>query len=211
MFTDPYAYQYSDVDAEDDTLAISPGQQSVISSSTPCELEGSIPTNTIRYELAANPLALSVRDSHQMPNEPPSSPCGLNRSRLSNTRTSIRYSDRRGHDRAISANTTPPPYSSRAPPQPSSSGRIPVLQVAPMPVQHYAPDATEPPRHVRPSPPAYADGLIPVDDNAATPKEASSDFDAILRNIGPISKKGKGNTGRERSNRYYDRYSSNFG
>jgi hypothetical protein len=50
-----------------------------------------------------------------------------------------------------------------------------------------------------------------VDENATTPKEPSSDFDAILRNIGAIDKKGKGNKGRERSSRYYDRYSSNFG
>ncbi|KAI1421808.1 hypothetical protein F5Y12DRAFT_718076 [Xylaria sp. FL1777] len=203
MFTDPYVYKYSDVDVEDNIPLISPGQQSVIVDSTPCELEGSAPTDTIRYELAAKPLVASIRDSHQTSDEPPKSPCGLSRSRFSNAHKSLRYPDRRGHTRVISLHTSPAPY--------SNPGLIPVVEDASTPVQHYVPDTAAPPRYVRPSPPAYADGLIPLDDNATTPKEPSSDFDAILRNIGPISKKGKGKTGRERSSRYYDRYSSNFG
>ncbi|KAI0391874.1 hypothetical protein F5Y17DRAFT_460370 [Xylariaceae sp. FL0594] len=63
------------------------------------------------------------------------------------------------------------------------------------------------------TPPAYADGLIPVDASSSP----SSDFDAILRNMNasssPVEKKKKGgrSVSRERGSRYYDRYSSNFG
>ncbi|KAI1749319.1 hypothetical protein F4782DRAFT_549858 [Xylaria castorea] len=197
MFTDPYAYQYSDVDPENDV-----SESKVAAGGDPYELEGCTPTDTTRYELAAIQLIEAVRESHQIPNEP-TSPCGLSRSRLSNSRTSVRYSARRGHSPVHRAGSHTP----MAPYYPDS-GLILVVEGTQTPVQHSVPDIAAPPR---PSPPSYAAGLIPVDENATTPKEPSSDFDAILRNIGPISKKEKGNIGRERSSRYCDRYSSNFG
>ncbi|KAI0454091.1 hypothetical protein F5B21DRAFT_477455 [Xylaria acuta] len=200
MFTDPYVYQYSDVDPEHDV-----SEPKAPAGSDSCELEGSTPTDTTRYELAAHQPIEAVRDSHQVPSEP-SSPCGLSRSRLSNSRTSVRYSDRRGHASIHRAGHAIPTLPHR-----SDSGLIPVGERTHTPVQHYVPDTAAPHQWANPSPPAYAAGLMPVDENAATPKEPSSDFDAILRNIGPISKKGKGNIGRERSSRYCDRYGSNFG
>ncbi|RWA05326.1 hypothetical protein EKO27_g9781 [Xylaria grammica] len=210
MFTDPYTYQYSDIGPEDNIPDDSPVPQGVAAGSDLCELEGSAPTDTTRYELAANSLIENIRDNHPIPNEP-GSPCGLSRNRLSNARGSLKYPGRRGSTRDRSFHITPEPYTPRScPPQPPNSGLIPVLEDSPTPAHHFAQD-TAPIRCARPSPPGYAEGLIPVDDNAATPKEPSSDFDAILRNIGPIPKNGKGKTGRERSSRYYDRYSSNFG
>ncbi|KAI1309548.1 hypothetical protein F5Y03DRAFT_65362 [Xylaria venustula] len=198
MFTDPYTYQYSAVDVENDTDVMSPGQES----GAPCELEGSTPTS-VRYELPAHPLIASVNDMDYIPDQPPKSPCGLSRHRPSSTRKSQRYSDRHGQARVSSALTPPV--------QPSSSGLIPVSENTAAQAQHLAPNTAFPPSYARPSLPACAEGLIPVDENATTPKEPSSDFDAILRNIGPITKRGKAKTSRERSNRYYDRYSSNFG
>ncbi|KAI0972046.1 hypothetical protein F4678DRAFT_472081 [Xylaria arbuscula] len=198
MFADPYTYQYSDIDVESDTNVLFPGQES----GAPCELEGSTPTD-VRYELPASPLMASVDDGDYMPEQPPKSPCGLSRNRPSSTRTIRRYSDRHGQASVLSAHTPPV--------QPSSSGLIPVSEDAAVQVQHFAPNTAFPPPYARPSLPAYAEGLIPVDENAMMLKEPSSDFDAILRNIGPIPKKSKGKIGRERSNRYNDRYSSNFG
>ncbi|KAI8953444.1 hypothetical protein F4801DRAFT_537650 [Xylaria longipes] len=201
MFTDPYVYQYSDVDLEHDV-----SEPRVAAGSDPCELEGSTPTDTTPYELAANPLIETVRDSRQSSSEP-SSPCGLSRSRLSISRTSVRHSDRRGHASVSKAGSH-----TAMSPHPSDSGLIPAQESAHTPAQFYASGpAASHHQWARPSPPAYATGLIPVDENATTPKEPSSDFDAILRNIGPISKNGKGKIGRERSSRYCDRYSSNFG
>ncbi|KAI0870209.1 hypothetical protein GGS24DRAFT_504991 [Hypoxylon argillaceum] len=209
MYADPYAYQYSDLDPEDDVPALPQGREMDAAGSNLCELEGSTPTHSPRYELAADPVLGAVRENHHTISEP-NSPCGLSRNRLSNARRSVRYSVRRKH--AMPAETTPAPYSSSVcPPQPPSSGLIPVVEGIPMPTQHYVPDTTLPQKYVQPCLSRYTDGLIPVDENATTPKEPSSDFDAILRNIGPIPKKGKENTRRERSSRYYDRYSSNFG
>lgn len=90
---------------------------------------------------------------------------------------------------------------------------MPVVEDSPASFQQYASSNTSPPHpYAQPSLNRYNDGPIPVDERASTPKGPSSDFDAILRNIGPVTgKKGKGNTGRQRSIRYYDRYSSNFG
>ncbi|KAI1129275.1 hypothetical protein F5Y10DRAFT_264267 [Nemania abortiva] len=211
MYTDPYAYQYSEISSEDDMLTVSQGGRMVTAGSDLCELEGSTPTDiTSRYELAADPLPQAVREEYETLSEP-SSPCGLSRNRLSNARRSVRYSDRRKLV-ARDVHTTPAPNSSRTYcPQPPSSGLIPVIEDVSIPAPHYTPGAAPCLQHPQASPPRYADGLIPVDENASTPKEPSSDFDAILRNIGPIPKKGKGNTSRERSSRYYDRYSSNFG
>ncbi|KAI0487645.1 hypothetical protein F4859DRAFT_510215 [Xylaria cf. heliscus] len=205
MYTDPYAYQYSAIDTEDD------GSERDAAGSDLSELEGSTPTDTTRYELAASPLIKAARDSQRTPSEP----SGLNRSRLTKSRSSVRYSDRRGH--ASAAPRTPKS------PRHVYSDLIPVEESTHAPAQgqtqHYVPDTTTTTatassshhQRARPSPPTYEAGLIPLDENATTPKEPSSDFDAILRNIGPISKKGKGKISRERSSRYCDRYSSNFG
>ncbi|KAH8167968.1 hypothetical protein CIB48_g243 [Xylaria polymorpha] len=199
MFTDPYVYQYSDIDSENDVSERRP-----TAGSGPCELEGSTPTDATPHELAANPLIRAVHDSRQS-SRGPSSPCGLGRSRLSISRSSVRHSEGYGH---ASVRTAKPHTS--MPPQHSDPGLILARESTHTLAQHHVPNNT--PRHrARPSPPAYSSGLIPVDENASTPKEPSSDFDAILRNIGPISKKGKGNISRERSSRYCDRYSSNFG
>ncbi|KAI0808718.1 hypothetical protein GGR55DRAFT_182153 [Xylaria sp. FL0064] len=203
MFTDPYTYQYSAVEAENNTSSISPGEQSVVTdSTTPVLQDPTLPL--VRYELAADPLVIRAHDNYQTPDGPPKGPCELSRNAHSITRTSSRYPGRRSSSRATNALT--------APAQPSSSGLIPVIEDPYTPAQSYSPAITAlPSPRAKPSPPAYADGLMPVDENATTPKEPSSDFDAILRNIGPISKKGKGKTRRERSSRYYDRYTSNFG
>ncbi|KAJ2971454.1 hypothetical protein NUW58_g9416 [Xylaria curta] len=208
MYTDPYAYQYSDLEPEHDTCAVSSGQQTVTNSSNPCELEGSAPQDTTCYELATNPPSTTLRDSHQIPSELD----GLSNSRPSPSRTSPIHSDRRGLARTASRHAASGQYVSKTPPrQPDNSGLISVLHDAAAPIQHYVPHSAAPRQRVRPSPPHYDVGLIAVDENTSTPKEPSSDFDTILRNIGPIYKKGKGNTGRERGSRYYDRYSSNFG
>ncbi|KAI0440244.1 hypothetical protein F4803DRAFT_527994 [Xylaria telfairii] len=199
MFTDPYAYQYSDIDPEHDVSEQMPTAGSGLS-----ELEGSTPTDATPHELADNSLFKAVHDSHQSSREP-SSLFGLSRSRLSNSQTSVRHPERYAHApvRTVESHTSVPPQS-------LDSGLILARESTHTPIQRYVPDTA--PRHwARPSPPAYSSGLIPVDENASTPKEPSSDFDAILRNIGPISKKGKGNISRERSSRYCDRYSSNFG
>ncbi|KAI0118225.1 hypothetical protein GGR51DRAFT_554717 [Nemania sp. FL0031] len=211
MYADPYAYQYSEIDSEDDIPTVSSGWQMVAAGSSLCELEGSTPTSmTSRYELAADPLMQTIREDYKTGSEP-NSPCGLSRNRLSNARRSVRNSDRSKRG-TRDIHTTPSPYSSRTySPQPPSSGLIPVIEDNTLPVQHYAPPTASHRHYAQASPPRYADGLIPVDDKASTPKEPSSDFDAILRNIGPITKKGKGYASRERSSRYYDRYSSNFG
>ncbi|KAI1272137.1 hypothetical protein F5Y07DRAFT_412798 [Xylaria sp. FL0933] len=203
MFTDPYTYQYSAVEAENNAPIISPGEQSVVTDSATRVLEDST-YPLVRYELAADPLVARAHDSHQTSDEPPRGLCELSRNAHSIKRTSSRYPGRRGSSRATNALT--------APAQPPSSGFIPVVADPFTPAQRYSPAITAlPSPRAKPSPPAYADGLMPVDENATTPKEPSSDFDAILRNIGPISKKGKGKTRRERSSRYYDRYTSNFG
>ncbi|KAI1313133.1 hypothetical protein F5Y03DRAFT_156167 [Xylaria venustula] len=211
MFTDPYAYQYSDVDAEnDDHVDIPPAELGSTSSSTVCELEGSGPTHTLRYELPAGPSVAGVQTKPHINNELSKAPSGLSSNHPSSTRSNVGSSDWQDHVRSLSVHEVSAPFRHRqCPPQPASSGLIPVIEDAPLQSHHYSPVA--PPRSIRPSPPGYADGLIPVDANAPTPKEPSSDFDAILRNIGPIPKKKKGNTSRERSSRYYDRYSSNFG
>ncbi|KAI0547530.1 hypothetical protein F4679DRAFT_553883 [Xylaria curta] len=199
MFTDPYVYQYSNINSEHDV-----SESKVSAGSDPCELEGCAPTDTPRYELPANQLIEAVHDSHHIPSEP-NSPCGLNRSRVSISRTSVRYSNRRGHS---SARTAVPHTVS---PHHSDLGLIPVGEGTHTPAQHPVPNTAASHQWPQPSPPAYATGLMPVDENATTPKEPSSDFDAILRNIGPIPKDNKGSIGRERSSRYCDRYSSNFG
>ncbi|KAI1741924.1 hypothetical protein F4680DRAFT_446471 [Xylaria scruposa] len=199
MFTDPYAYQYSDINPEHDVSG-----SKVSAGSDLSELEGCTPTDMPRYELPANQLIEAVHDSHQIPSEP-SSLYGLNRSRVSISRTSVRYSNRREHSSVRTA--VPHTVSSSY----SDPGLIPVGEGIHTPAQHPMPNTTASHQLARPSPPAYAAGLIPVDENATTPKEPSSDFDAIFRNIGPIPKNGKGNIGRERSSRYCDRYSSNFG
>ncbi|KAJ8120869.1 hypothetical protein O1611_g10253 [Lasiodiplodia mahajangana] len=207
MYADPYTYQYSEIDPEDDMPAVSPNQQAIAAVSGPCELEGSTPTDTTpRYELAANPLLQAIREDHKTKSEP-SSPCGLSRNRLSDARRSVRHSDRRKQG-TRDVHTMPSPYYSSGIYPPQQPPIIPVAEDAPTLDVPAAPPQRQYPQ---PSPPLYPDGLIPVDENASTPKEPSSDFDAILRNIGPIPKKGKGNTSRERSSRYYDRYSSNFG
>ncbi|KAI1348879.1 hypothetical protein F5Y01DRAFT_328159 [Xylaria sp. FL0043] len=203
MFTDPYTYQYSAVEAENNAPITSPGEQSLVTDSTTRVLED--PTHPlVRYELAADQLVARAHDSHQTPDGPLKDPCGLRCNAHSITRTSSRYPSRCGSSRATNALT--------APAQPLSSGLIPAVEDPYTPAHRYSPAAAalSSPR-AKPSPPAYADGLMPVDENATTPKEPSSDFDAILRNIGPISKKGKAKTRRERSSRYYDRYTSNFG
>jgi hypothetical protein len=211
MYSDPYAYQYSNFNVEDDT-PISQARQTGAAGGT-CELEGSTPTDTVRYELAAHPLTEATRDtgSPQTASEP-SSPCGLSRSRLTNGRASLKYSSSREHPRSASIHTAPVPYP-YAPrtcsPQPASSSLIRTFEDAPVPAQHYVP-GPQPPWQPRQSPPVYADGLMPVDEYATTLKEPSSDFDAILRNIGPISKK-RGSVGRTRASRYHDRYCTNFG
>ncbi|KAI0195660.1 hypothetical protein EV127DRAFT_477382 [Xylaria flabelliformis] len=199
MFTDPYVYQYSDINPEHGVF-----ESKVSAGSDPCELEGCTPTDTPRCGLPADQLIKAVHDNHQIPK--PSSPCGLDRSRVSISRKSVRYSNRREHLSVSMAG----PHTSMSP-QHSVLGLKPVGESTHMPAQSSVPDVIAPHQWARPSPPAYAAGLMPVDENATTPKEPSSDFDAILRNIGPISKKGKGNIGRERSSRYCDRYSSNFG
>lgn len=203
MYSDPYAYQYSDVIPEQDFPSSPyPDEYAAGSTSIPYELEGSSPLDTRRYELSANPRVDAVRDN-ESPISEPSSLCGLSRSSLSTIHKSVRYQNRHDPSRRASVRGQATPAS-----QPDSSGIIPVLENAP--AGTYVPESL-PHCGPRPSPPGYSDGLIPVDENATTPKEPNSDFDAILRNIGPISKSGKGNKGRERSSRYYDRYTSNFG
>ncbi|KAK5632356.1 hypothetical protein RRF57_008070 [Xylaria bambusicola] len=212
MFTDPYVYQYSDIDVDADASVTTPGGTIGAALSTPCELEGSDPRSTIRYELPANSFVASIHTSHHTKDEQFKATYGLSRNRSSNSRISECCSDRGDRVRTLPVYRSFAPSSSRVPPQPPISGLIPVVEDASTQYQHYhMPAPTAPPRRIRPSPPGYADGLIPVDANAMTPKEPSSDFDAILRNIGPIPKKVKGSTSRERSSRYFDRYSSNFG
>ncbi|KAJ3567275.1 hypothetical protein NPX13_g6824 [Xylaria arbuscula] len=210
MFTDPYAYQYSDVDNE--APDVPPAELIGTGVYIPCELEGSSP---LHYELPAQPSTSLALNRTNLPadDEATKAPNELNRARPSSTRSSVRSSNRRDLFRSLSAHKVPAVFSSRScPAQPTTLGLIPVIEDTPTHTQrYYASPPTVPTRQVRPSPPGYADGLIPVDPNATTPKEPSSDFDAILRNIGPIPKKGKGNKSRERGNRYYDRYSSNFG
>jgi len=234
MYSDPYTYGYSDVDQDDNNNnPVYASQEPVAAGSAPSELPGSTPTDlTPRYELPAHSV-INYGDatSHAAPpkitHEPTTASSGSSRHRPSNAHGSVGYPSRRGHakDATSHDDTARMP---RPPPQPISAGLIPVIMedATPMPMPtlptaiptttpHYvssaATAATTSHSYPRPSPPAYADGLIPIDKNATTPKEPSSDFDAILRNIGPISKKGKGNKSRERSSRYYDRYSSNFG
>ncbi|KAI8632679.1 hypothetical protein F5Y19DRAFT_491326 [Xylariaceae sp. FL1651] len=207
MYTDPYSYQYSD-DSSTCGIPIAYSPNMVAASSDPCELEGSLPTDTVRYELAASPQIEAANTIQHTPDELSSS-CGLSRNGLSSARASVKYPKRRGHARDASVQIAPCTQITR-PPQPQESGLIPVSEGVPATNQRKVRNI-EPYRYGKPSPPIYADGLIPVDENASTPKEPSSDFDAILRNIGPISKKEKGNKSRERSSRYYDRYSSNFG
>ncbi|KAI0403832.1 hypothetical protein F4802DRAFT_271674 [Xylaria palmicola] len=205
MYTDPYAYQYSAVDSEEEVPTDSSHQSGRDTGSDPSELEGSTPLDTTRHELAATPVPKAVRDSQQ----------AAGRHGVPGARESHKYLAGRARDGAAPAHTASAShFPIRAPPQPPSSGLIPVqveAHTAAAAAQRYVPRTAAPCSGPRPSGQAYDTGLIPVDDNASTPKEPSSDFDAILRNIGPISKKGKGNTGRERSSRYYDRYSSNFG
>ena len=212
MFTDPYTYQYSDIDVDNDSPDTPPAELIGTAISMPCELEGSSPTDTLRYELPASPsspLPVDQPNTYAI-DEPFKIPSGLSRSRPSSTRSSVLYSDKRDLFRSLSVHKVTAALS--RPTQPANSGLIPVLEDTPLHTQHYyAPPPAAPTGLVRPSPPGYGDGLIPVDPIAKTPKEPSSDFDAILRNIGPIQKRGKGNKSRERSNRYYDRYSSNFG
>ncbi|KAI1171303.1 hypothetical protein F4777DRAFT_65038 [Nemania sp. FL0916] len=219
MYTDPYAYQYSDISNtsnnqdshSNDATGAEPSWGNTAGStttSTLCELEGSSPTNdtTTRYELPAEPVSREQSPTSSAPG----SPFGLIRSKLTRSRRSLSSSLRRrvSPDSHTHAHAHAPPRSTSTPPQqPASAGLIPVLEEEGIIVA-----STEPCLSYVQPPPGYVDGLIPVDENATTPKEPSSDFDAILRNIGPISKKGNGwKKGRERGSRYYDRYESNFG
>lgn len=52
-----------------------------------------------------------------------------------------------------------------------------------------------------------ASGLIPANEGEYTP---GRDFDSILKNIGPMSKKRR-NCGPSRASRYYDRFETNAG
>jgi hypothetical protein len=230
MYSDPYTYGYSDVDQDDNiSNRVYSSREPVVAGSGPSELPGSTPTDLIlRHELPANSVindgdAASRAAQLQPTCGPGNSSSQPSRRRSSNTRVSVRNPSRHEHTKdATSRNNT---TCTRCSPQPASAGLIPVVMedAAPVPMPrlptttmpHYVSSpttvVTTSRSYPRPSPPAYANGLIPVDENATTPKEPSSDFDAILRNIGPISKKGRGNKSRERSNRYYDRYSSNFG
>ncbi|KAI1109460.1 hypothetical protein F5Y14DRAFT_432586 [Nemania sp. NC0429] len=215
MYTDPYAYQYADLNFDDDMPTVSQGQQMTAAGSSLCELEGSTPADiTPRYEPAGSPLSDAVPDGPETPSER-NGPCRLSRSRLSNGHASLRYSHRRRHTRDVCAAPAPAPYSPesyllRA----SSLGLMPVAENSVLSLQECASfDSSSFRPYRRPSPLGYDDGQIHEDERASTPKERSLDFDTILRNIGSVTdKKGKRKAGRRRSIRsLYDRYSVNFG
>lgn len=198
------------MNTEPDLATVTPGTQGYAAGGSLSELEGSTPTNMgpIRYEL---PATTPAKSSHRAPIELDSS-CELGHSHSSKACSSVRCLGRPGRARAVSAYAIPEPYIPMLyPAQPPSAGLIAVQQYAPLPAQHYPHDTTPPHRACTQPIPTYDDGLMLADDNASTPKEPSSDSDAILRNIGPISKKNKGKLGRVRSSRYYDRYFNNFG
>ncbi|KAI1823755.1 hypothetical protein F4861DRAFT_539733 [Xylaria intraflava] len=90
-------------------------------------------------------------------------------------------------------------------------GLIPVLEDSRSSAKYLVRGPIAAQSYARPSQPAFDSGLMLADENVPKRRESSSDFDTILRNIGEVSKKGKGRVWRERGSRYYDRYSSNFG
>ncbi|GAP87197.2 hypothetical protein SAMD00023353_2300670 [Rosellinia necatrix] len=246
MYSDPYAYQYSDIAASHDLHAATLSQQETVDSGDLCELEGSSPTDMTRHELATDLPMETVHDSRQIMREP-SYPPRSSRGRLSVIGGSLKYSSRRVHARRVSAPTAPTPYVPKTspPPQPPGAGLISASDHDPTPVQYYAldtppsvqciqpgrmydnglvpalehdstrfryyaPNTSSHTQHTQPRH-IYDDGPMSVDENASARKGPGCDFDTILRNIGQIPKKDGGKLGRERSIRYYDRYSSNSG
>ncbi|KAI1433262.1 hypothetical protein GGR50DRAFT_514910 [Xylaria sp. CBS 124048] len=245
MYTDPYAYQYSDLDPEDEFIA--PVQQGAAAGSAPMIANRSIPTNEVCFELEGDSPTETARNRHHVRNCM-STPCGVRRSNFP-MRDGRRYSNHR--ESPVDGPVQKPPGSYAGPRrQPSSSGLIPVLEdtcptVLRVPrkshtypgsytpvcedglmpvceddraptmeshrtfVQHRARDPLTTQSYTRQSQQAYNDGLMLQDESPSTSKEPA-DFDTILKNIGSISKKGKG-VWRERGSRYYDRFSSNFG
>ncbi|KAI2632965.1 hypothetical protein GGS21DRAFT_522109 [Xylaria nigripes] len=226
MYADPYAYQYSDFASEYDA----PDSQGRAAGSAPGESGESTPTSEECFELEAEPLMKPARGSNQ-------SSCRLSRSHRSTGRGSRGCSSRHEYTRDEPVNTAPGSFP--RPPQPPSAGLITVLEDCPLipvpeesylipvqeesylmpvqeesyliPVQHEVrKPATARSYQGRPGAPG-SEGLIPAEEDVSPSKGPGPDFDAILRNIGPTSKERKWKMWRERSSRYYDRYSSNFG
>ncbi|KAI0004857.1 hypothetical protein F4779DRAFT_599079 [Xylariaceae sp. FL0662B] len=229
LFTDPYAYQYSDIPEEDQVHAYntSTTPRSQDTSSDRFELEGSSPTTAsegrgLRAELEGSsvehsPVELEA-DCHLTPrlNTPPDAPAlqartpsMLARNRFANVRVSRKYPHRRAGS-AASPCVLPEVVVAEPPPasRPTAKAR---LSHTPLP-QAVVDKVASPLLPLRPRSMIAAcdSGLILVGED--TPP---SDFEGILRNISPLHNKKEKRLGSSSANvrgsRYYDRYSTNFG
>ncbi|KAI1814547.1 hypothetical protein GGS20DRAFT_547820 [Poronia punctata] len=215
MFSDPYTYQYSDLE---DGYGYNQG-------SALYELPGSTPAP--RYELPANvPVELLVPPSA----EPIHTACKLARQRSANPRARARRAlshqpasaglipvveDMPMTTSAVGPRTSSQPaysdglivaYADGIIPVSGSNGFIPVSCGSDGLIPAFGTEGLIPVPTPTPSP---DHGLMTIDET--TPNTPSCDFDSILRNIEPVGKAGRRKIRRERSSRYYDRYSSNFG
>ncbi|KAI1497470.1 hypothetical protein F5X99DRAFT_396762 [Biscogniauxia marginata] len=196
LFTDPYAYQYSEISGNAARSAHFESKASA-PDTMPVELEGS-PIASYPAELDAvdNSTSYTVASSTSRLKKSSS----MIRSRFPNVREGLKYPHRRKYSPAQSElpevveHTHP---GAKPAVHTYSSGLIPVEKlVAPPPYRGIkCPDAS---------------GLIPADENIVRPKAPASDFDSILKNIGPMSKKRR-YCGPSRASRYYDRYSTDAG
>ncbi|KAI0204198.1 hypothetical protein F4808DRAFT_415035 [Astrocystis sublimbata] len=210
-YADPYVYQYSDVRHDDVS-----SEKEVATGSGPHERKGRMSTDMKHHELAANPLVEGLQVSSQptttesSADTPPTIPrrfSSLNihplqpssSSEHDRSYPSVSYRDNIQSSQANTpANTVVHP----------DTGLIPVHKETHASTGSQASNKASSHQQSQPGQPAYSTGLMLADE---TSPSAGTDFDTILRNIGPLPKKDTSKISRERSSRYCDRYGSNAG
>ncbi|KAI1493574.1 hypothetical protein F5X96DRAFT_621111 [Biscogniauxia mediterranea] len=205
LFADPYAYQYSEIsghaagsapsELEGSTPDIMLSHAVDVTGSTPVELEGSSgPTFVAELDAGRHLVPYS-----EIPkNSPLKKSSSLVRNRFSTARHSLKHPHVRGNI---------PTHSD-----------LPEVVPEERPTTHICPSGLMPAKQVPAAslatpPPAPYTGIISPDASGlilANEGEPGTDFDSILRNIGPISKKRR-NCGPSRASRYYDRFETNAG
>ncbi|KAI5921449.1 hypothetical protein F4810DRAFT_678136 [Camillea tinctor] len=196
LFTDPYTYQYSFVSSH---TAESPR----------CELEGSNPSIRLSHpdNYVTNNAPVELDAGHDLvpysktPNNSLLKKSSLlTRNRFSTARASLKHTHvRQNLPRYSDLPETVP--AAKPATRPNSLGFIPIKKTTP--------PAPPPPQYTGIISPD-ASGLIPANEHDHTPNTPGTDFDAILKNIGPISKKRR-YCGPSRASRYYDRYEKGAG
>ncbi|KAI1085363.1 hypothetical protein F5B20DRAFT_191 [Whalleya microplaca] len=232
LFSDPYAYQYASIAEEEEdhhhlshTPATTPRS---LCTGARFELEGSSPTTSSDGERAElegsspdrSPVELEADNTHYARPRPRpratsiaggldsrSSPSVLARNRFANVRVSRKYphTHRRAESCALPEVVAPAPLAiTKAKvtlPVEEKIAVVPELQHQQQQRQRQGQGKGQ-----RLSVLTCDPGLMVVGEDMPP-----SDFDEILRNMGPMHKKGKSGSSYVRGSRYYDRYSTNFG